>query len=91
MAKLVALDLVELDRLKEVEGLNALLLEKYKLALLKSQQQGSNKTLQIQYLKNSLELTEAQLKARKPQKQNLFNKIMIFLGLIAAGYIVGSS
>lgn len=90
MAQLVGLELLELDRLKEVNELNEVMLENYKLSLLKSQQIGSSKSLQIYLLKNNLEMAEAQLKARKEENPKLINRIMIFLGIFAAGYLAAS-
>lgn len=92
VAKKVALDLEELDRLKAVDKVNTLELAKYAQLTEGLQQISKDKSLQINLLQRSVELWKSQYEAEKAKKpkNTVWEKIGIGAGAFLLGFFVAS-
>ena len=90
IAKRVALDLVELDELRQITLVDNLIISKYKSSDLLQKQTISDQEQQLQLLLKNLGITEVQLKSEKKKKAGLFKQILLILGAAGLGYVAGS-
>ena len=90
IAKKVALDLIELDELREFTLVNNLIISKYKTSNILQQSTISDQINQIQLLQSSLKITEVQLTSEKKKKPGLFKQILMIVGAAGVGYIIGT-
>jgi hypothetical protein len=92
VAKMVALDLEELDRLREVEGIQNLQIETYKAQVWTLGEISREKSKQIELLKDNIQLLEVQLEAEKTSKPKLKRGpwILAVIGALGVGFIAGS-
>jgi len=90
IAKRVALDLVELDELRQTDLINTLIIGKYKVSDGLQKQTISDQDQQIQLIFKNLGITETQLKAEKDKSPGWFRQFLILLGAAGFGYLMGS-
>lgn len=89
-AKKVALDLIELDELREISLVNNLIISKFKISDGLQKATIGDQRIQIQLLQSSLKITEVQLKSEKKKKVGVFKQILLVLGAAGVGYVVGT-
>ena len=90
IAKKVALDLIELDELREFTLVNNLIISKYKTSNILQQSTISDQINQIQLLQSNLKITEVQLTSEKKKKPGLFKQILMIVAAAGVGYIIGT-
>jgi len=90
IAKKVALDLIELDELREFTLVNNLIISKYKTSNILQQSTISDQINQIQLLQSNLKITEVQLNSEKKKKPGLFKRILLVVAAAGVGYIIGA-
>ncbi len=90
VAKRVALDLVELDELRQTGLIDNLIISKYKASDLLQKQTISDQEQQLKLLLKNLGITEVQLKAEQDKKPGWFKRFLVLLGVGGLGYILGS-
>jgi len=90
IAKKVALDLIELDELREVALVNNLIISKYKTSDGLQSSTIEDQKDQIELLKSNLKITEVQLTSEKKKKTGVFKQILMVLGAVGIGYLAGS-
>jgi len=89
-AKKIALDLIELDELKQVTLVNDLIISKYKTTDHLQKKTIADMRIQIQLLQSNIKIIEVQLKSEKKKKPGLFKQILLILGAAGVGYVAGS-
>ena len=92
VARQIALDLEELDGLRQLERVNSLELAKYERLTADLEQVVTDRGLQLNLLKENLKSLQVQLgseKAKKPKK-NTLSWIFRCAGVFAVGYLVGN-
>lgn len=92
VAKKVALDLEELDRLREVEVIQDLQINNYKEQVWTLGEISREKSGQIALLNRNLQLIENQLEAEKASKPKLKRGpwILAVMGALGVGFMAGS-
>lgn len=68
IGKFIALDLVELDRFREVDSVNAVLIDNYKSQLSLLEETSKSKSSQISLLQSVNDILTVQLEAEKENK-----------------------
>jgi hypothetical protein len=89
----VALDLVELNRMKEEEIVQQAMLENLQISLVKASQVNESKTKQILLLEDSLDLLKFQLdivQKKKIPRQKILPWILATGAAFGAGFILAS-
>ena len=89
IAKRVALDLVELDELRQTGLIDNLIISKYKASDLLQKQTISDQEQQLKLLLMNLGITETQLKAEQDKKPGWFKQFIVLLGAAGVGYVIG--
>jgi len=90
IAKKVAIDLIELDELREVTLVNNLIISKYKTSDGLQRNTIEDQKNQIELIKSNLKIAEVQLTSEKKKKLGLFKQILMIVGAAGVGYILGS-
>lgn len=90
IAKRVALDLVELDELRQTSLIDNLIISKYKSSDLLQKQTISDQDQQLKLLLKNLGITEVQLKAEQDKQPGWFKKFLIILAAGGVGFLFGS-
>lgn len=89
-AKQIALDLVDLDRLRALQPVSELELQKYRELTETLSNQSQNKSVQIELLKRNNKSLELELQAEKKKKTPLIEKVIYGVGIFAVGFLAGS-
>ena len=89
-AKKIALDLIDLDELRQITLVNDLIISKYKTTDHLQKKTIADQRNQIQLLQSNINITEVQLKSEKKKKLGLFKQILMLAGAAGVGYIVGT-
>lgn len=90
IAKRVALDLVELDELRETTIINSLIISKFKASSQLLEQTIADQEQQLQLIFKNLGITETQLQAEKDKNPTWFKRFIILLGVGGLGFLLGS-
>jgi hypothetical protein len=92
VAKKVALELVDYDRLREVDSLQRLSIYNLKTQISLLEDISNVKSEQIMYLENTQKILEMELKfAREtPKKSNWLTWSLAVLGAFGTGYFIGT-
>lgn len=92
IAKLIALDLEEFDRLKQIDSLNIGFIGNLKEQITIFQEVSTSKTNQINLLQETKAILEAQLEAEKlnKPKSKWLNWMLAVIGAFGAGYIIAN-
>jgi len=90
IAKQVAVDLIELDELRELSFVNHIIISKYKTSDITLKETIAAQQEQLSLLNSNLRITEVQLTSEKKKKTGIFKQILMVVGAVGVGYIMGS-